>query len=85
MSDENIVHLASSTERVENVTPVKLTEDAQAKAFVDIQNDTLHYVEENDQWYLHNDYYWEGISKLVVIKSVRQLNRRTAFNLSSKE
>jgi hypothetical protein len=65
MSDENVVHLASSTEKVEKLVPVKLSEDAQAKIFVDIQNDTLRYVEENDQWYMYNDYYWEEISKLV--------------------
>src|SRR5262249_48605700 len=72
-----------STTEVEKPEAVKLTEDAQAKAFVDIQNDNLRYVEEIDQWYVHNSdtNCWEGISRLVVIESARLMNRGTAITI----
>lgn len=81
MSDEKVVYPDFSTSKTEKPGAVKYTEDFQAKAFVDIQNGNLRYVEENDRWYIYNDYYWEEISKLTVIKSARLMNRGTALNL----
>jgi putative DNA primase/helicase len=73
-----------STEKVENPGPVKLTHDAQAKAFVDMQDGNLHYVAENDLWIIHNGYYWEPIPELSIIEGVRLLNRGTALMLNSR-
>jgi hypothetical protein len=56
---------------------VKFTEDFQAKAFVDLQDDNIRYVEENDRWYKHNSVYWEEMSRLDVIELVRLMNRGT--------
>ena len=79
MSDENVIPF--STSKTEKPEVVKLTEDAQAKAFVDIQHGDLKYVEENDQWYLHNteNGCWERISTLSVTEAARLMNRGTAI------
>ena len=79
MSDENVVPF--STSKTEKPGAVKFTEDFQAKAFVDIQNGNLKYVEAIYQWYIHNGNYWEDLSKLTVIKSAQLMNRGTALNL----
>src|SRR5260221_12837018 len=73
--------ISFSTEKVEEPEVVKLTEDAQAKAFVDIQNDCMRYVEEIDQWYIHNGHYWEEISKKSITESARLMNRGTAITI----
>ena len=78
--EDKIVHVAFSTSRTEEgPEAVMFTEDSQAKAFVDIHEDNLRYVEENDQWYAHNGNYWEEISKLVVTEQARIMNRGTAL------
>ena len=81
MSDEKVVYPEFSTSKTENPEVVKYTEDAEAKAFVDIQNGNLRYVEENDQWYDHNGNYWEEISKLTIIEAARVMNRETALTI----
>jgi putative DNA primase/helicase len=83
MSDEKVVYPEFSTSKTENQEVVKYTEDAEAKAFVDIQNGNLRYVEKNDQWYGHNGNYWEEISKLSIIEAARQMNRETALTIKS--
>ena len=72
-----------STEKVEKPEAVKFTEDAQAKAFVDIQNGNAKYVQKFDQWYYHNGNYWEDVSKLEVIEEARLMNRGTAITLDT--
>ena len=67
---------------VEKLDTVPLTEDAQAKAFVDSHDGNLKYVEENDQWYRHNGVYWEEISRLSIIDRARLMNRGTAITLN---
>jgi hypothetical protein len=59
MNDKHGFHVVDDAPEVEskNNWPVKLTEDAQAKAFVDIQNDNARYVEEIGQWFIHNGVY----------------------------
>lgn len=77
MGEDNVVPF--STTKVEKLEVVKLTEDAQAKAFVDIHNGDMKYVEENGQWYIHNGSYWEEISSLVITEQARLMNRGTAI------
>ena len=48
MSEDKIVYPEFSTDRTEKVDAVKFTEDAQAKALVDLQNGDIRYVAEND-------------------------------------
>src|SRR6266478_7097508 len=81
MVDEKVVYPEFSTNRTERPETVMFTEDSQAKAFVDNQDDNLRYVEENDQWYIHNGIYWEEISRLVVTEKARLMNRGTAIAL----
>jgi putative DNA primase/helicase len=82
MAEDNVVRPDFSTIKTETVDVVKLTEDAQGKAFVDIQQGNMRYVEENDQWYYHNSIYWEPISKLSIIETARQMNRKAAVSLN---
>jgi putative DNA primase/helicase len=82
MSDDHndkIVYADFSTSKTEMPEGVKFTEDFQAKAFVDLQDDNIRYVEENDQWYKYNGIYWEEISRLEMIESARLMNRGTAL------
>src|SRR6516164_7043791 len=73
-----------STSKVEKVDAVKLTEDAQAKKFVDAYDGDIKYVSENRSWYIHNGVYWEAIDELAIIESARQLNRSTAVLLDNR-
>src|SRR5262249_47365082 len=81
MTDEKVVYPEFSTSQTERPEAVMFTEDSQAKAFVDIQDGNLRYVEENDQWYIHNGNYWAEVSTLVVTEQVRLMNRGTAITV----
>jgi putative DNA primase/helicase len=84
MGDDNIVYPTFSTGKVEKPEVVLYTEDAQAKKFVDLQNDNLRYVEELDQWFLWNGHYWQAISKLDVIETIRHVNRVDALDFQGQ-
>jgi hypothetical protein len=82
ISDDKVVYPDFSTTDTEKPEAVKFTEDAQAKAFVDIQNGTMRYVKENEQWFIHNGNYWEEVYQLSVIEAARPMNRGTAIAIN---
>jgi putative DNA primase/helicase len=86
MSEQEGFHTEPDAPEIEHPKAVKLTEDAQAKAFVDVHDDNLRYVEEIDQWYRHNsnNNCWEGISRLAIIEAARLMNRGTAIALDQE-
>jgi hypothetical protein len=86
MSDDNIiVYPTFSTGKVEKPEVVLYTEDAQAKKFIDIQNDIARYVEEPDQWLHWNDAYWQNTSKLEVTETIRCMNRQDALDFQGQK
>jgi len=86
MSEQEGFHTEVDAPEIEHPDAVKLTEDAQAKAFVDVHDDNLRYVEEIDQWYRHNsdNNCWEQISRLSIIEAARLMNRGTAVALDQE-
>jgi len=86
MSEQEGFHTEADAPEVAQSEAVELTEDAQAKAFIDNTDDNLRYVEENDQWYVHRpeNNCWEVISRLTIIELARLMNRGTALMIDKE-